>query len=847
MADDLKLSLGVELDLSDVQGQLNKVGGDKNKIKVSVDTKEAQKQINEFKESQKNKTPAKIKIDVLKGESQTNINNFVNDVQAKLQAKPLKITLDVDGKSVQANIQKIVGDIQKQVQNAVKQASNAASSTAKIGGNTNVSGGKGNLGSPLPEVGKIIEFENEFGQLERRITKVNDALGETREITEKIENDSITSRTTKTIHDYEAKAKAEENALKERQKQEEMYGKLMIQAEEKQRKAEEARAKEEHKRQDDYTKLHIQAREREAKEAERIRQSEAKAEQKKQDDYTKLYVQAERKRVKLEEQEEQKRIAAVADIEKREGKVNGYENLYLRGTTALQGNYADEARQKIQAIKDELKSLKEQASQSSDVVNKAVESQIDTKIDTLKQELDRLHKIEYPADKMAAVEVNAKQAGASNDLQELEEKLKSLNQETSSYSDRLNALKESLKGVGDIEGNGDAWAKWRNEFNLLQEDIKKFEASAQGMGQKLSSSIQTDQLKEINATVDKLNTVNASGVDAVKNDLQNLATEYQNVITQLQSGDLTKDQFTALSDRIKELDVQFKNLTKEAGNFAQGPSLDRYNASVDTLKLNLQKLEKQYADLIKKNPEVASRFENLRQQLENIRPGQIPVVSKDITNLGKECQLATGQVGGLRGALEQAFGGVGSYLARFTSAYFVITKVISGIKSMVNEVKAVDSSLVELQKVTDLTGQSLDAFTEKAYKVGEGLGRTGQDVIDAVTTFSRAGYDLNEATELAKSALVMTNVGPDIKNTESAASDMISILKAFDKQADESMSVIDKLYNVANKEPLDFGNITQMLVTAGGTLAQTGTSLEETMALLTGAFATLRDTSVSNG
>ncbi len=149
--------------------------------------------------------------------------------------------------------------------------------------------------------------------------------------------------------------------------------------------------------------------------------------------------------------------------------------------------------------------------------------------------------------------------------------------------------------------------------------------------------------------------------------------------------------------------------------------------------------------------------------------------------------------------------------------------------------------------MTDLTGSSLDQFVEKAYNVGKGLGRTGQDVIDATTTFSRAGYDLQEATRLAQSALVMTNVGVDIPNMESAASDMISILKAFNIQAEDSMEVIDKLYNVSNKQPLDFGNLTQMLVTAGGTLAQTGTTLDETMGLLTGAFATMRDTSVSNG
>ena len=154
---------------------------------------------------------------------------------------------------------------------------------------------------------------------------------------------------------------------------------------------------------------------------------------------------------------------------------------------------------------------------------------------------------------------------------------------------------------------------------------------------------------------------------------------------------------------------------------------------------------------------------------------------------------------------------------------------------------------MELQKVTTLSGDSLAQFTDNAYKTGKEVGRTGKDVIDAVTTFSRAGYNLEESNELAKAALTMTNVGVDIPNTEAAASDMISILRAYDKQANESMQVIDELYNVANKEPLDFGNITQMLVTAGGTLAQTNTSLEETMGLLTGAFATMRDTSVANG
>ena len=263
--------------------------------------------------------------------------------------------------------------------------------------------------------------------------------------------------------------------------------------------------------------------------------------------------------------------------------------------------------------------------------------------------------------------------------------------------------------------------------------------------------------------------------------------------------------------------------------------------------MKFEQLQKQYENLSRTNPQIAQRFKEVQDSVNNMDPTNISTASKEVNNFARELQNASGQSAGLRGALQDAFGGLGSYLARFTSSMFIISKAIQGIKSMVSAVKEVDSSLLELQKVTNLSGSALDEFTDKSYKLGASLGRTGSDVIDAAATFSRAGYDLQEATELAQSALVMTNVGVDIPNTEAAASDMISILKAFDVQAEESMDVIDKLYNVANKEPLDFGNITQMLVTAGGTLAQTGTSLEETMGLLTGAFATMRDTSVANG
>lgn len=316
-----------------------------------------------------------------------------------------------------------------------------------------------------------------------------------------------------------------------------------------------------------------------------------------------------------------------------------------------------------------------------------------------------------------------------------------------------------------------------------------------------------------------------------------------------------KESQVSINDYISALRVLQSEVKKVDATFKADSAIENFETKLKKSENALDGFAIRYKEAFKAHPELVIEMDSLREKLASVDNAtglqnvnnQISEFSQRVRNAQSELDPFIGRAKSLSQVLQQNFGGVGQYLARFTSSFYIISKGIQTVKSMVNEVKALDTSLMELQKVTDLTGSSLTNFTENAYNIGKEVGRTGKDVIDAVTTFSRAGYDLNEATQLAQSALVMTNVGVDIPNTAAAASDMISILKAFDKQADESMSVIDKLYNVANKEPLDFGNLTQMLVTAGGTLAQTGTTLEQTMGLLTGAYSTLRDTSVSNG
>lgn len=891
MADELTIKVSAKLDESSVSGIQSQLNGlsknNKNKIQIQVDNRAV--------------------TDSIKS-----IQNSLN----QLTSKPYRIELQID-QSIISNINNITNSLNQAVNNVQRSMGQQLSNirTSPVSGNyTGV--------SKVIQRGKVDEI-NGF-EATSEIEKRNLALGETLTIYKELkkeEDDEIgrmeeTSRQYETNYELQAKAaaKAHEQAIqeearyrtyiekenakaqkeqealarqqqqqqvkvqKDRERNSSMYAGMFQQIDTKEQKERDKAAKEEQKRQEDYTKLHIQARQKQAKEDERL----AKKEQKRNDTYDKLFAEAERKRLQQEadakkasEQQylsdlkknskqlefEQKTSAnAQSLIANAQNELKLLEKSTFSGSKALTGDYANKARAEIEKVSGEFEKLKETAGKSfSDAMNVSKDG-LTASLKNLGAELDKLKGLQYPADKLAAKDVDTLKLDYGNKIQEFRDQLKGAGLETSDFATKLGDLEKSLQTVGKVDGSGTIWADWKAQFESLQASYEKFQASASGKGLKLAESIDTGQLEQIKNLMNTLDSlpqsISGSGVAALKEELSGISLGYHDLLMQLQSGNLTSDQFTDISNKVKELDDRLKQASNSAKMFQDGfkneQALEKYTLNVENLNNRFERLKQKYDEFVQSNPGKASadleqRFATVKQALENVDPTNIGTVTTMMRNLATATNNVVTPAQSLSQILTQNLGGVGQYLARFTSAFYIINKSIQTVKSMVNEVTQLDTSLMELQKVTSLSGDSLAQFTDNAYKTGKEVGRTGKDVIDAVTTFSRAGYNLEESNELAKAALTMTNVGVDIPNTGAAASDMISILRAFDKQANESMQVIDELYNVANKEPLDFGNITDMLVTAGGTLAQSNTSLEETMGLLTAGYATLRDNSVANG
>lgn len=97
---------------------------------------------------------------------------------------------------------------------------------------------------------------------------------------------------------------------------------------------------------------------------------------------------------------------------------------------------------------------------------------------------------------------------------------------------------------------------------------------------------------------------------------------------------------------------------------------------------------------------------NIQQQLDSVSSS----VSKTASDAAKGSQ------------------GIADIIGKFSKWQLVgdaIHGVKDGMSDMVNQVFELDASLVEFNKVTDVTPGQLEQITSKAYELGEQLSRTG--------------------------------------------------------------------------------------------------------------------------
>ena len=179
----------------------------------------------------------------------------------------------------------------------------------------------------------------------------------------------------------------------------------------------------------------------------------------------------------------------------------------------------------------------------------------------------------------------------------------------------------------------------------------------------------------------------------------------------------------------------------------------------------------------------------------------------------------------------------------FNVANQIFRTSIEIIESLVQQVYELDSALIEFQKVSDLSGTSLDNYVAKLSDMGKSVGRTTSEMVEATTEFRKNGFNNEDAAQLGVIASMYQNVSDEAISASDSASFIISQMIAFGIEAENAEHIIDAVNEVSNTYSVSSAQLATNLGNMSAVMSQTGASFEESLGMLTAITEVTRNAS----
>lgn len=374
----------------------------------------------------------------------------------------------------------------------------------------------------------------------------------------------------------------------------------------------------------------------------------------------------------------------------------------------------------------------------------------------------------------------------------------------------------------------------------------------------------TQKVKENTQAKEQNTNVNLNKYDKRLDSYNGKVDKYQATIDRFNDGGWTSDTYLknvqAIRDAIKQYATLLDNIKTNQNGIASDKdiqNLDKYEKKIkDTIATvtNMSAAEKGYnfvsgqkeLDKIHKILDENTRMSSsakakIKSYYKEIESGN-PSMSLDkihgeimkIVNAEKEAGRAGKSM--WSAIKEKAWYGAASAIG----TYFGVNDIFRYGKEIADIVIQLDTATTELRKVSDATDQRLVTNFKNSAKTAKQLGSTISDVISATADWSRMGYDIDQAEELARVSTLYKNVGDGI-DIETANNSLISTLQGFQLDASQAESIIDKFNEVANNYAIDSAGIGEALQRSAASFNAANTDLSKSIALITATNEVVQD------
>ena len=373
-----------------------------------------------------------------------------------------------------------------------------------------------------------------------------------------------------------------------------------------------------------------------------------------------------------------------------------------------------------------------------------------------------------------------------------------------------------------------------------------------------NSDLKAKPKKEQNANI------NLNKYDKRLDSYNGKVDKYQATIDRFNDGGWTSDEYLknvqAVRDAVKQYATLLDNIKTNQNGIASDEdiqNLDKYEKKIkDTIatvtnmsaaekgynfvsgQKELDKIHKLLAENTKMSAEAKAKIKSYYAEIESGNPSmsldKIHGEIMKIVNAEKEAGRAGKSM--WSAIKEKAWYGAASAIG----TYFGVNDIFRYGKEIADIVIQLDTATTELRKVSDATDQRLATNFKNSAKTAKQLGSTISDVISATADWSRMGYDIDQAEELARVSTLYKNVGDGI-DIETANNSLISTLQGFQLDASQAESIIDKFNEVANNYAIDSAGIGEALQRSAASFNAANTDLSKSIALITATNEVVQD------
>lgn len=341
----------------------------------------------------------------------------------------------------------------------------------------------------------------------------------------------------------------------------------------------------------------------------------------------------------------------------------------------------------------------------------------------------------------------------------------------------------------------------KEENNVLEQNTQKIKENTQAKAQNANVNLNkydkrldsyNGKVDKYQATIDRFNDGGWTSDTYLKNvqAVKNAVHEYETLLNELKG----KDASLVTSDDINRLDNYEKKIKDTIATVTNMSASEKGYNFVSGQK-ELDKIHKLLAENSKMSSEAKAKIRAYYSEIESGNPSMsLDKIHGEILKI-YNAEVEAGRAGRtLWDTLKNSgFHQIAAQMAGMVGVY----DIVNVGKKFASTVIDINTQITELAKVSEQTSKQIYADFDSYADIAKEVRGTISDTIAATADWSKNGYSIPDAKQLAEISQLYKNVGDGI-DIDAANESLISTLKGFQLEADQAEHIVD-VFNEVSK------------------------------------------------